>query len=93
MSKPKYKIGDKVIITRRPTKEELSKWCNSWPTYSYCDGTNMDRMIGEVVTIDSSGYISGSIYEYFIKETWQTWPECVMKPQLLPNEQLLLWDL
>ena len=85
MKPPKYKPGDKVIITRQPTQLELSRWNNSWPH-------NMNRCIGKVVTIRDEGYMAGKMYEYHLKETHNVWPECVMGPEIMPGEQLLLWD-
>ncbi len=85
MGRLKYKVGDKVIISRASTDAESgygkdSLWSDGWTE-------EMDRDIGRIVTITS--IFSGG-RECYIKEDngkWG-WPMFVMIPPVKVGQQL-----
>lgn len=65
MSKPKFKVGDKVrILDGSKIKNYIGGWA---------DG--MERFIGEIVTIQSVFQRSSMSNSYHIKEHLYTWDE------------------
>ena len=86
MRKPKYKIGDRVRITRASTEEEYDLWWDCW-------NREMTLTINRVVTIcfiDMSGKRDGAKFcKYAFKETDYNYPEFVLEPEVKVGDQLL----
>ena len=83
MKEPKFKVGDKVKVMRASTKKERDLWGDSWEKYE------MDRIIGEISTID---YVYQEEYEYCkyaLAESGYAYPEFVLQKANVVGQQLL----
>lgn len=78
MHKPKYKLGDRVKITRASTEGEHDLWMDSW-------NEEMDYTIGMVVTIKIVNEMhknSAKFCKYRFVEISFNYPEFVLEPEI-----------
>lgn len=81
----KFKIGDRVLVTRASTEDEYYLWNNSWIV-------DMNRTIGKICTICQVSNIYKGIYTYRFEEYSFSFPEFVLR-RPIKSKQLYLWEI
>ena len=76
MSKPKFKIGDKVLVIKKNRNELISPWKNK--SDSFWRKENYPSMIGKVAEIKKVDTNFFNTISYLTNEIDNWFPECLL---------------